>query len=203
MRNPGLTIRFVSRNEIAGAPRWQQAFARAHKDHRFYELVEDTITDGFDYGYLTVTQGGSLFAVQPCFLLDQDLLAGMGGAVRKLATNIRQFWPGFMRARALMLGCVAGEGHLDGDDATQSATAESLAASLTKIGREMKCALVVLKEFPATYRSTLECMRRAGFTRIPSMPMTTLNLSFDDFEDYVSRCLSPKTRAKVRQAACQ
>jgi predicted N-acyltransferase len=199
VRNHGLTIRFASRNEISGSLRWQQAFARERKDHRFYELVEDTLTDGYRYGYLTVTQGGTLCAVQPCFLLDQDLLAGLGGGARKLVAGFRRLWPRFMRARTLMLGCVAGEGHLDGDTATQAATAELLAASLTKVGRETKCALVVLKEFPAAYRPTLECLRRVGFTRIPSLPMTTLDLSFDDFEDYVSRCLSPKTRAKLRR----
>jgi hypothetical protein len=33
------TIRIVSRQELSGSPRWQVAFARQRKDHRYYELV--------------------------------------------------------------------------------------------------------------------------------------------------------------------
>ena len=31
-------------------PRWSRAFAGERKDHRFYELIEDTLKDGFSYG---------------------------------------------------------------------------------------------------------------------------------------------------------
>ena len=51
--------------------------------------------------------------------------------------------------------------------------------------------MIVLKEFPAKYRAPLQCLRRAGFTRAPSMPMTTLSIDFEDFEDYLSNKLSP------------
>src|ERR1700730_18151456 len=37
--------------EVAGCPRWPRAFAHARKDHRYYEIVEKTIRQGFDYGY--------------------------------------------------------------------------------------------------------------------------------------------------------
>ena len=50
----GGTGRIATRNEIAGLLRWRTAFAGERKDHRFYELVEDTLTDGFDYGYFVI-----------------------------------------------------------------------------------------------------------------------------------------------------
>jgi predicted N-acyltransferase len=104
-----------------------------------------------------------------------------------------------MRARTLMVGCAAGEGHLDGDESSQSTTAELLARSLRRLASDLSCAMIVLKEFPAKYRAPLQCLRRAGFTRAPSMPMTTLSIDFEDFEDYLSNKLSPGTRAKVRR----
>ena len=63
----------------------------------------------------------------------------------------------------------------------------------------MKCVLVVLKEFPVRYRSSLACLRDHGFARVPSMPMTTLNIEYRDFDDYLSRNLSPATRGKIRR----
>ena len=195
----GRTIRIASRHEISGSLQWQKTFARERKDHRFYELIEDTLKDGFEYGYLKIENGNTVCAIQPYFLIDQDLLAGTSGHARKLIARIRRLWPRFMRAHTLMVGCAAGEGHLDGDEPSQFATAELLAHSLQKIARGLNCMMIVLKEFPAKYRSQLKCLSQTGFIRVPSMPMTTLNITYRDFEDYLATTLSPRTRAKIRR----
>jgi hypothetical protein len=195
----GKTIRIASRNEISGSEHWQTAFAHERKDRRFYELLEDTLTDDFKYGYFCVESDGAAGAIQPYFQVDQDLLAGMSGPATKLVAQVRKLWPRFMRARTLMVGCAAGEAHLDGDAASQSATAALLAQSLPKFARELGCVMIVLKEFPAEYRAPLQCLCNAGFARIPSMPMTTLSIDYKNFDDYVSKALSPKTRGKIRR----
>jgi hypothetical protein len=194
----GGTIRIATRSEIASLPRWQAAFGDERKDRRFYELLEDTL-EGFDYGYLVAGSGDEICAVQPYFIVDQDLAAGTGGQAKALIAGIRRLWPRFMCARTLMVGCAAGEGHLDGGEMVQSATAELLAGSLRRVARELNCVMVVLKEFPAKYRAALQPLQRAGFTCVPSMPMTTLGIEFRNFEDYVDKALSPRTRGKVRR----
>jgi hypothetical protein len=191
-------IRIAGRDEVASLQRWQSAFAGERKDRRYYELLEDTI-EGFDYGYLVAGSGDNVSAVQPYFVIDQDLTAGTGAQVQRIMGAIRRVWPRFMRARTLMVGCAAGEGHLDGSEMVQSATAELLAGSLRRVARELNCVMVVLKEFPAKYRAPLQRLQDAGFTRVPSMPMTTLGIDFKDFEEYVDKTLSPRTRGKVRR----
>src|ERR1700751_5340706 len=84
----GKTIRLASRNEISQSPHWRTAFARERKDHRYYELVEDTLKDGFTYGYFAVESGGAVCAIQPYFLVDQDLLAGIGGPAPNLICGL-------------------------------------------------------------------------------------------------------------------
>ena len=110
-----------------------------------------------------------------------------------------------MCARTLMVGCAAGEGHLDGDESSQFANAELLARSLPQLARELNCAMIVLKEFPAKYRAPLQCLRHAGFARVPSMPMTTLSIDYKDFEDYLSNMLSPRYARKspAKVARCR
>jgi Peptidogalycan biosysnthesis/recognition len=193
------TVKIASRNELSGSLQWQAAFVQKRKDHRFYELIEDTLTDRFKYGYLTIESSHTVCAIQPYFLIDQDLLAGISGHARKLIAGIRRLWPRFMRAHTLMVGCAAGEGHLDGDELSQFTTAKLLAYWLPKLACELNCVMIVIKEFPAEYRPPLECLRHAGFTRVPSMPMTTLGIDYKDFEDYLSNTLSPRTRAKIRR----
>jgi hypothetical protein len=192
-------VRVASRAEVMKLPRWSHAFAGARKDHRFYELVEDTLTDGFSYSYLVVESGGDARAIQPCFIVDQDLLGGISGFAKRCCDSVRRVWPRFMRARTLMVGCSAGEGHLDAGDTSETALAETLAGELPRLARELGCVMVVLKEFPARYRAALACLIGARFTRIPSMPMTKLTLSFKDFDDYVRSKLSATTRATLRR----
>ncbi len=193
------TVRIATRNEIAGAPHWRTAFAGERKDHRYYELIEDTLRGEFHYGYLAIESGGVISAVQPYVVVDQDLLAGTGSFAQGLIAGIRRLWPRFLRARTLMVGCAAGEGHLDGGELSERAIARLLGRSLVTLARQLSCALVVLKEFPARYRAPLRCLTDNGFARVPSMPMTTLNIEYRDFDDYLSRNLSPATRGKIRR----
>jgi hypothetical protein len=194
---PGTTVRILSRQELAGLPQWQSAFARQRKDHRYYELVEDTLPGGFAYGYLSIENAAGVIAIQPFFVIDQDLMAGASRVAAALVAVVRRVWRRFMRAHTLMVGCAAGEGHLDGDDA--AATGEALARNLTNLARERGCTMVVLKEFPAQYRAPLQALRAAGFARIPSMPMTTLALDYNNFDDYLARALSANSRSTVRR----
>ena len=193
------TIRIATRNEIAASAHWRTAFAGERKDHRYYELIEDTLKGEFTYGYFAIESGGAIRAVQPYIVVDQDLLAGTGGFAQRLVAGIRRLWPRFLRARTLMVGCAAGEGHLDGGELSEDLIGQLLGRSLTTLARQLKCALVVLKEFPARYRAPLACLRDYGFARVPSMPMTTLNIEYKDFDDYLSRNLSPATRGKIRR----
>jgi hypothetical protein len=192
-------ITVAARAQVECVAQWRHAFASERKDWRFYEIVEDTIRGDYNYGYLLIRRDGDIVAVQPYFMLDQDLLAGIGGIGRSLAQWLRRCFPRFMRARTLMLGCVAGEAHLDGDAATHAATAQALADALPGIAHDLGASLIVLKEFPARYRGTLQCFRDRGFARVPSMPMTKLDIGYVDFADYVSKALSPRTRGKLRR----
>jgi hypothetical protein len=193
------TVRVASRAEIARLPHWRTAFAQERKDHRFYELVEDTLTDRFTYGYLVIEDGRDVRAIQPYFVLDQDLLAGTGGRAKSLIAVARRLWPRFMRARTFMLGCSAGEGHLDGDPRAHGAIAQVLARALPRLARDLGCVMIVLKEFPARYRTTLKCFEAAAFARVPSMPLTKLSIAYNSFDEYVSKTLSSTTRATVRR----
>jgi Peptidogalycan biosysnthesis/recognition len=195
---PGVEL--VSRAELAHCGRWKRAFFHERKDHRYYEIVEDTIRQGFDYRYFLIRGGnGSIRAIQPCFILDQDLLQGAGQAIAALGARVRQLWPRFMRTRTLMVGCVAGEGHIDADIPSRQAVASSLASVITGQARELGASLVVLKEFPARYRPALTSFVREGFTCMPSMPMTHLNIAYESFDEYMSRALSSKTRMDLRK----
>jgi hypothetical protein len=191
----------LSRVELEQCRRWPNAFASERKDHRYYEIVEDTIQREFDYRYFAIKSGGGeVGAIQPFFILDQDLLVGASPKFAPIIAAVRRLWSGFMRVRTLMIGCAAGEGHLDGDDSlSQSFHAKILALAVREHARKLKVSIIVLKEFPAKYRDSLRCFEQVGFTRVPSLPMTKLNIDYPSFDEYMNSALNSSTRSKLRK----
>jgi len=199
-------VEVISRAELAACRHWPGAFAPWRKDSRYYELVEDTLSQGFEHRYFLVRDArGEVCAVQPFVLLDQDILEGVPRA-KRLAAAVRRLWPRFLMMRTLMVGCAAGEGRLDGPPAAHAANAQTLAAAIVGHARALRAPLVVLKEFPTEYRAALSPFIERGFARVPSMPMTKLDIRYADFDDYMRRALNSSTRRKLRKkfaaAAC-
>ena len=186
--------------EVAGCGRWSRALPDERKDHRYYEIVEETIRQGFDYRYFAIRDAcGEVGAVAPFFVLDQDLCAGMSGGLQKVVAGVRRLWPGFMTARTLMVGCAAGEGHLDGaDEIPHDLQAQLLVNAIPAHAARLGARLIVFKEFPAKYRGVLAGFIGAGYTRVPSYPMTRLDIDYPSFEEYMARALSRKTRQDLR-----
>src|SRR5258708_26347411 len=97
----------ATRAQLDTFPLWHQAFTSERKDWRYYEIVNDTL-EGFEFRYLEL--GG---AIQPFFVLDQDLVAGAPAS--GLINAVRKIWPRFLQLRTLMVGCAAGPRHLGVD----------------------------------------------------------------------------------------
>jgi hypothetical protein len=201
-RTPYGVVHLATRAQVESCAAWSAAFADHRQDWRYYHIVEDTIRQGFEYGYFVLEDDrGGVRAVQPFFLLDQDLLGGAGRMLRGLAARVRKVFPRFLYLKTLMVGCAAGEGHLDGDHNGRATwVANCLHAALTQCARATDASLIVMKEFPAVYRSAMACMSNDGYARIPSFPMTRLRLErYADFDDFMARAMSKNARKSLRR----
>jgi Peptidogalycan biosysnthesis/recognition len=191
----------ISRHQLADCPHWQRAFSSQHKDHRYYEIVAETLHREFKYLFFAIRGSqGEIRAIQPFFILDQDILVGLRPYLGRLIDAVRLRWPRFMYLTTIMIGCVAGEAHLDcADESTCAADIALLAGAIVAHARKLGARLIVLKEFPKQYRDVLSCFIDGGFTRVPSMPMTELNIAYANFDDYMRSALSGTTRYKLRK----
>ena len=126
----------LGRSELTAVEAWPHAFSHLRKDSRYYEIVEDTVCPEFNYRYFAIkTKAGDICAIQPFFVLDQDLLAGAGPRAKAFAEAIRRFWPRFLTLRTLMVGCAAGEGHLPAQEPGERLRqAQLLAANISNSG---------------------------------------------------------------------
>ncbi len=173
---------------------WPAAFHGLAKDHRYYEIVADTLGGDFDCrGLVLHDHAGDPVAVQPCFFVEQDLTATAPVFVRALVARVRRVWPRLLRLRMLMIGCAAGEGH---PVAPQHLRA--LMETLPEIARSHGASLVVWKDIPSSHRADLTPLAKR-FPRIASMPATRLALDFSSFDDYLARKLSHAMRKNLRR----
>ena len=197
---PEGSVTVVQLREVQNCDAWQRAFHNKCKDHRYYDIVEENLEGGFDYHYLLLEDHSrNPRAIQPVFFVRQNLVEGVPGKIRSIVDGIRKVFPHFLTMRVLMVGCSAGTGDLGAcDEKDETWVANVLQASLSPYARQNKASLIVLKDFPATYRSKLEGFPLNGYTRIPSMPMTRLPLHYHNWDEYF-RTLSKATRKDLRR----
>jgi predicted N-acyltransferase len=196
----GGTATVLRRSDLAHSDEWRTAFRDQCKDHRYYELIEQTLANDFEYEYLLLRDAaGAVRGIQPFFFVQQNLVEGIPGGIRHLVDSVRRKFPKFLTMRVLMVGCAAGEGHI-GTVTSADATwlADALHAVLPAIARTGKASLIVLKDFSSRYRHVLGAFSNNGYARVPSMPMTRLALRFRDFDDYLAH-LSYGTRKSLRR----
>jgi hypothetical protein len=202
---PQGVLKVVTLAELHNCGAWRRAFHNKCKDHRYYEIVEETVEGDFDYHYLLLEDGfGNTRAIQPVFFVRQDLIEGVPGKISSIVDRVRKVLPRFLTMRVLMVGCAAGTGDLSACEETdESWVANALQATLSTYARHNKASLIVLKDFPATYRSKLETFLLNGYVRIPSMPMTRLPLPYKDWDEYfltLSKATRKDLRRKFRKA---
>jgi hypothetical protein len=197
------TWRLACREELDDVGEWLRVFDRAAKPGRYYELVEATLPIAGEQRYV-VLRGphGRVRAVQPLFVVDQDVFEGCGPAVRRAVAALRRLLaPRLGTVRTLMVGSAAGDGEL-GVVAREdlAAAAEALHRALPSIAAEVGARLIVLKEFGAEYRPVLAPFAADGYTRIPSMPRTRLAIGrYASFDELMRLHLARSTRRSLRR----
>src|ERR1700688_4423467 len=167
---------------------WVGGFRGYAVDQRYYEIVHESLKDQFAHYYLLLKDArGTTRAIQPFLIVSQDLATGTPAVIRNLLARIRRYFPGFLKLRMLMVGCSAGEGDivLEKQSRDIAWTVDALKEGLIPVARELKAMLIVFKDIPKIYRQSLDRLRLFGFTRVPSMPATKLDLNFPDFESYL------------------
>ena len=191
--------------ELQNSESWKPALEHKCKDHRYYEIVEETLECGFEHHYLQLEDGsGNVRAIQPVFFVRQNLIEGVPGKIRSIVDGIRKVFPSFLTMRVLMVGCAAGTGDLGANDKhDEQWVANALQATLKTYAKHNKASLVVFKDFPANYRSALETLVSNAYAYIPSMPMTRLALPYANWDEYfvtLSKATRKDLRRKFRRA---
>jgi hypothetical protein len=173
------------------------AFSNRSKDFRYYEVLEESLREQFDCRYFVLhDEASGEWALQPFFFVMQDALGGLPAAARSLFAPIRRLWPGFLKMRMMMIGCAAGEGDLDHSSPW---LAIALREAIDAYRRQARPSIILLKDFPSSYREMLSPFATDGYQRAPSMPAARLELDFPTFDEFMNQRLSKVFRKNLRR----
>jgi hypothetical protein len=181
---------------------WEEGLREAANDHRYYELTHHALQDQFTHYYLLLKDSSDVTrAIQPIFIVNQDIVLGMPDFVTRMIKKIRGRFPSLMKFRILMIGCSAGEGQLVQGSGTPDEhwVVRALGEALPHVARKLKTELIVFKDFPKANRPKLDKLNGFSFRRISSMPATMLELNYKNFDHYFDTVLSAKMRKDLRR----
>jgi predicted N-acyltransferase len=197
---PDGVAKIVRIDALKGNAFWERAFADKTKDHRYYELIEQTLPNQFEHYYVVLEdRAGKIRAVQPIFFVRQNLVEGIPGKLRATVGFVRKKFPRFLTMSVLMVGCAVGEGQLGAIDPNDEPwLAQALPPVLHSFAKQERASLVVWKDFPAKYRSLMAALTKAGYVRVPSMPMTRLRINYQNFDEYLGQ-IGYVTRKSLRR----
>src|SRR2546428_11655062 len=145
---PDSVAKLISHRELEHYDAWQRVFGTECKDHRYYDILEQTLDGDFEYHYLLLEdRSGAIRAIQPLFFVRQNLVEGVRGKIRSAVGLFWKKFPRFLTMRVLMVGCAAGEGHLGVCSPEDGSWGfEALHARLPSIARQNKTSLLVLQD---------------------------------------------------------
>src|SRR3984893_11298042 len=186
---PQGVAKIVMLPELRGREDWKRAFQEKCKDHRYYEIIEQTLANDFEYRYLLLEdQAGRVRAIQPILFVRQNLVEGVPGKIRAIVDLVRKKFPRFLTMRVLMVGCAAGEGQLGAIDPHDEAwLAQTLPPILLSFAKQKRASLVVWNDFSSGCRSAMAALTENGYVRAPSMPMTRLRIDYESFDEYLGQ----------------
>jgi hypothetical protein len=176
---------------------WARTFAGEARDSRYYQVIEETLPEKFDYRYLILRNAETgETAVQPFFFIAQDLTDGLPRKVRQMVARAQRTFPRFLVMRVLMVGCAVGEGQVA---CSEPWAVQALHEALRVVARQSRASVIVFKDYPARHREALSHFSNDGYRRVPSMPAAKVDLAYNDFDDYMQRRLGKVFRKNLRR----
>ena len=176
---------------------WHSTFEGEARDARYYEVIEQTLPEKFEYRYLILRNAGTgQTAVQPFFFIAQDLTDGLPVNIQRMVARVQRRFPRFLVMRILMVGCAVGEGQLA---CSEPWAVQALHDALRVVARRARASVIVFKDYPARHREALSLLSGNGYRRVPSMPAAKVDLDYKDFDDYMQRRLGKVFRKNLRR----
>lgn len=189
--------------------RWEALAPGSAFGWAFHAACEDAAPRGFELSHLTVSSGDALWAAAPVFRVPYRVDMSFGPAVQAIGTWIHRRAPRLVSVPMIGLGSPLSDTCelrvAAGLDAGQRAAAvRAVLDTLVRSARERKIDLVAIKDATPELDTWVgPHLAETGFSRVPSLPVATLDVPFRSLDEYfesLSASMRSDLRRKQRQS---
>lgn len=174
---------------------------RIWQTHAALALLEDGGLDNCRARYLTLRTGdGRIAAHSAAYIVETDLLIFSRGLVKSLVDQVRRVAPNFLRPRILECGCPVSAGNplCRRDGITYADILAPLCDALERLAAQEGIRFILLRDFIEAEVPELTRLADHGFSRIPNLPTTELQVRWRSFDEYLA-ALRSRHRQKIRR----
>jgi len=207
---PGFSVRFVQSESQIDPVLWEACFAPPLEGRWWYSTLERCgLEDQFSFLYGVIHRDGVPVGIAPAFVMDFPVaLVAPPGLLRGIEVLGRVF-PALARPRTLFVGSPCADegtvGMLPGVDSRSGLLA--LQQALEMQARGLGAALLVWKDFPASYAADLQWLaRQRRLFRVVSFPGTIVELPLRSKDAYFAALKGSRRHAlrkKLRRSAAR
>ncbi len=189
--------------------RWEAMAPGSAFGWAFHAACENAAPQGFGLSHLTVSSGDALWAAVPVFRVPYRVDMSFGSRMQAVGNWIYRRAPRLVSVPMIGLGSPLSDACelriAAGLDAGQRATAvRAVLDMIVKTARERKIDLIAIKDATPELDSWLQPhLAETGFSRLPSLPVATLDVPFRSLDEYfesLSASMRSDLRRKQRQS---
>jgi len=188
-----------------GRDAWNACFPNEVEDYDCLLAIEEAGLEGFEWRYITITEGGRVSAAMPAFLclyaLDTTLDEGF---LRRSVRRLQRRFPGFLKLRLACVGSPCTETgaigfhpELSGEHRRRLLT--EMLSFFDQVAATERCGLIGLKDIPEQVSAEFgDLLAARGYAAIGGLPTAWLDIDFKTIDEYLCR-LSSGTRKDMRR----
>src|SRR5947207_14265475 len=91
---PQGVLKVVTLAELQNCEAWKRALQNKCTDHRYYEIVEETLQNSFEYHHLLLEDDSvNARAIHPVFFVRQKSMRAVPGKIRSVDNAVRKIFP--------------------------------------------------------------------------------------------------------------
>ncbi|HEX2887067.1 GNAT family N-acetyltransferase [Vineibacter terrae] len=196
-------VDFATSVAAIGAAAWSACLPDEIEGYAYHRAVEAAGLEGFELLWAVARDGERVLGFAPAFVTSYRLDATLQGPWKRITQAVARIMPSLLRLRMTCLGSPAAETCAVGlapqlDAAGRRQVLSLLLQALRQLSRDRRAGLIAIKDLPEISTELSEAAGRAGFQRLPGLPMASLELAYPSFEAYLAS-LSPATRKDMRR----
>ena len=168
-------------------------------DLAFLKATEDAHVVECAPRYFEFRDDGRAICTMSGGVLVNDMVMFADNALKHLVAVVRRLFPSYLKRTMLEIGPLLGLGtsisHVSGMSPERW---RDIARMITGYAREHRIDLVVLRDFSGRRHPIEDALGRSGFRAFFNLPLATMNIAWDSFDDYLMALRKP-VRNNIRR----